>query len=66
MTTILLAGGPASLDPVRTLPDGRLPRRLSVDHRSGHEHFERTDGRDVVRGELVRVFRWSYRTAIAE
>ncbi|MFK0247775.1 DUF5988 family protein [Amycolatopsis azurea] len=66
MTTILLAGGPASLDPVRTLPEGHLPDRLSVDHGRWHEHFERTDGRDVVRGGMARVFRWIYRTAIAE
>ncbi|OXM48860.1 DUF5988 family protein [Amycolatopsis alba] len=66
MTTILLAGGPAALDPVRTLPEGDFPAQLSVDHGRWHEHFVRTDGHDVVRGSLVRVFRWSYRTAIAE
>ncbi|WP_432906167.1 DUF5988 family protein [Micromonospora matsumotoense] len=64
-TTVLIAleGGPASLPPElrsqRISPDAP---KVKVPHHGGYEHFERPDDGD----DEPLVFRWAYRSRIAE
>ncbi|MEV0323088.1 DUF5988 family protein [Streptomyces sp. NPDC050658] len=66
MITILLCGAPEGMEPVFELDALTLPERVSVPYYGCHQHFERAD--DVVRfeGRSLPVFRFTYRTAIAE
>jgi hypothetical protein len=55
---VLLEGGPADLDDRIRIAPGE--ERIAVPHLGGYEHFERDP-------ESSRpVYRWSYRTKIAE
>jgi hypothetical protein len=65
---VVLEGGPPGLAPVHRLPDGTATDcpRLVVAYYGQHQHFDRTDDLRDKDGRRVAVFRWTYRTAIAE
>ncbi|WP_330334535.1 DUF5988 family protein [Streptomyces sp. NBC_00536] len=66
MTAIVLVGGPDGLGPLYDLQGDELPEKIAVAFYGCHQHFEhagecvRIDGRDLA------LFRFTYRTAIAE
>jgi hypothetical protein len=64
---IVLEGGP------RDIPDAVRLRRaesaqydIKVQHHGGYEHFARTSERSFMPGEPRVIYRWVYRTRIAE
>jgi hypothetical protein len=64
---IMLSGGPAELNTAdRSVPVVELDRTLKILHRAGYEHFVHDGKYQTVDGCEVAVFRWTYRTKIAE
>lgn len=64
---ITLSGGPAELAASdRSVPAGELDRTLKIRFRAGYEHFVHDGEFQSVDGSDVAVFRWTYRTKIAE
>ncbi|MCI3928024.1 DUF5988 family protein [Streptomyces sp. AN091965] len=65
---VVLAGGPSGMARLHRLPAGQTPEpeRLTVAFYGQHQHFERTGDNETVDGCEVPVFRWTYRTKIAE
>lgn len=67
-TRIFLTGGPVELprlyQPSCHLQE--LPSKVSVPFYGRHQHFERSDGVELVDGIALPVYRWTYSTAIAE
>jgi hypothetical protein len=63
---VFLRGGPTDIPEVHEVEFDDLEDRLKLPHGNGYEHFEFTHQYKDVAGELMPVYRWSYRTAIAE
>lgn len=64
---IKLSGGPAELSASdRSVPAAELDRTLKISHLAGYEHFVHDGEYQTVDGCEVAVFRWTYRTKIAE
>jgi hypothetical protein len=63
---VLLRGGPTDLPAIWEIPDGEVEDRLKIARGNGYEHFEFCQEYDDVGGEPMPVYRWSYRTAVAE
>lgn len=62
---VLLDGGPAGVPPVwRT--DGALHTRVKVPSGAGQEHYEFSGDYREFDGRNLPVFRWAYRTRVAE
>ena len=61
---ILLAGGPFDTPRVWTLSTDE--DRVKVADGSGYDHFRLTDEYLERNGERMRVYRWRYRTFVAE
>ncbi|WP_229402178.1 DUF5988 family protein [Micromonospora okii] len=62
-----MSGGPAELAAAdRSVPAGELGQTLKIRHGAGYEHFVRDGESETVDGCEVAVFRWTYRTRIAE
>nr|AXL05735.1 hypothetical protein [uncultured bacterium] len=67
LVKITLSGGPSELATVdRSVPAAELGRTLKIRYRAGHEHFVHDGEYQKVDGHEVAVFRWTYRTKIAE
>lgn len=64
---IILRGGPAELGAaVRSVPAEELGRTLKISYLGGSEHFVHDGEFESVDGYDAAVFRWEYRTKIAE
>ncbi|MEW2581520.1 DUF5988 family protein [Streptomyces syringium] len=65
---VVLVGGPPEVARVYRLPDRAAAgfERVVVAYYGRHQHFEDTGETELVEGQLVPVFRFSYSTAIAE
>ncbi|WP_320065549.1 DUF5988 family protein [Micromonospora sp. RTGN7] len=64
---IMLSGGPVELAAVdRTVPVADLGQTLKIRHGAGYEHFVRDGESQTIDGCEVAVFRWLYRTKVAE
>ncbi|WP_280685488.1 DUF5988 family protein [Kitasatospora sp. MAA19] len=63
---VFLKGGPSDIPEIREVKSGSIEDRLKIPRGNGYEHFEITQEFKDVGGVLMRVYRWSYRTAIAE
>ncbi|MFC5747412.1 DUF5988 family protein [Actinomadura rugatobispora] len=65
MHEVVLEGGPADL-PQRYVLTQRDAPKVVVHRLNGYEHFEATPAHKTRDGRELQVYRWSYRTAIAE
>ncbi|MCC9312401.1 DUF5988 family protein [Kitasatospora sp. RB6PN24] len=63
---VFLRGGPSDLSGVREVEFEGLEDRLKIPRGNGYEHFELTRELKDVGERPVPVYRWLYRTAIAE
>jgi hypothetical protein len=64
---VMLSGGPAELAAAdRSVPETELGQTLKIRHGAGYEHFVRDGENRTEDGCEVAVFRWTYRTKIAE
>lgn len=63
MTEVLLEGGPVDIPRRWQTAD---PGHIRVPRMAGYEHFEPTGRVDRVGDREVAVYRWSYRTRVAE
>jgi uncharacterized protein DUF5988 len=64
---IMLSGGPAGLSAAdRDVPVAELGQPLKICYRAGYEHFVHDGEFRTVDEREVAVFRWTYRTKIAE
>lgn len=63
---ITLSGGPVELGTDHSIPAAELDRTLRIPYRAGYEHFAHDGEYQTVDGCEVAVFRWTYRTKIAE
>ncbi|MET9418699.1 DUF5988 family protein [Streptomyces klenkii] len=66
MKAVLLTGGPAGLHRVHHVAGSELPEKVTVAYYGLHVHFVPTGDVEVVAGNELPVFRFSYSTAIAE
>ncbi|MFD5028868.1 DUF5988 family protein [Streptomyces sp. NPDC058220] len=65
-THAILRGGPDGTPATWKLQPGPCDTRLKILRGNGYEHFEFTRQYAEFNGELCPVYRWSYRTYIAE
>ncbi|MET9644832.1 DUF5988 family protein [Streptomyces syringium] len=65
---VVLVGGPPEMARVYRIPDWHAAGsgRIAVAYYGQHQHFEPTGETELVAGQLMPVFRFSYSTAIAE
>lgn len=64
---IVLSGGPDGLGTTDiSVPVAELDRTLKIRYRAGYEHFVHDGEYETVDGGEFAVFRWTYRTKIAE
>jgi uncharacterized protein DUF5988 len=64
---VVLSGGPTGLAATdHSVPVAELGRKLKIRHLAGYEHFVHDGEFQSVDGADVAVFRWTYRTKIAE
>jgi hypothetical protein len=63
---VFLKGGPSDIPEIQEVKSGSTAGRLTIPRGNGYEHFEITQDFKDVGGVLMPVYRWSYRTAIAE
>ncbi|MET8629842.1 DUF5988 family protein [Kitasatospora sp. NPDC004669] len=63
---VFLEGGPSDIPEIQEVKSGSIVNRLKIPRGNGYEHFEITQDFKDVGGVLMPVYRWSYRTAIAE
>ena len=61
---ILLAGGP--FETPRVWPASAEDDHVKVEDSAGYDHFAPTEEYAERGGELMRVYRWIYRTFVAE
>ncbi|WKK21939.1 DUF5988 family protein [Streptomyces olivoreticuli] len=66
MKSVLLKGGPVGLHRVHHVEGGELPGKVTVAYYGLHVHFVPSGEVEVVDGEELPVFRFSYSTTIAE
>ncbi|MEV5839736.1 DUF5988 family protein [Nocardia sp. NPDC052112] len=63
---MFFTGGPVALNGPYWVADTVLSDRLTVDHHSHCAHFEQADRIEVIDGQLLPVYMFSYLTAVAE
>lgn len=64
---VMLSGGPIGLATAdRSVTAAELGRTLKICYRAGYEHFAHDGEYQTVDGCAVAIFRWMYRTKIAE
>ncbi|MFF3322354.1 DUF5988 family protein [Streptomyces sp. NPDC002889] len=63
---VLLQGGPDDLPQVWVLPPGGCGEPVKILRHNAYEHFEFTHEYRTLHGETMPVYRWTYRTYIAE
>lgn len=64
---IILRGGPDELAAAdRSVPVAELGQKLKIRYGVGYEHFVHDGECQLIDGREVAVFRWTYRTKIAE
>ncbi|MFD4910592.1 DUF5988 family protein [Kitasatospora purpeofusca] len=66
MAAIVLTGGPDGLGRVHHVAGIEIPEKVTVAFHGQNVHFEPTGTVEQVEGSELPVFRFSYRTAIAE
>jgi Family of unknown function (DUF5988) len=73
LVKIMLSGGPVELataDPgipvIRSVPVAEFEPTLKICYRAGYEHFVHDGEYQTIDGCEVAIFRWTYRTKIAE
>ncbi|MFH8786956.1 DUF5988 family protein [Streptomyces roseoverticillatus] len=66
MRAIVLRGGPAGLLRVHHIAGTEIPEKVTVAYYGLHVHFVPAGDVEVVDGEELPVFRFSYSTVIAE
>jgi hypothetical protein len=67
LVKVALNGGPMDLSAAdRSVPAAELSCTLKISYRAGYEHFVHDGEFRTVDGTEVAVFRWTYRTKIAE
>ncbi|WP_280663885.1 DUF5988 family protein [Kitasatospora sp. MAP12-44] len=66
LVVVLLRGGPDDLPRVMEAPVDEVGHRMSFPRGNGYEHFEFSEEYEDFDGRPAPVYRWSYRTAIAE
>ncbi|MEU7318427.1 DUF5988 family protein [Streptomyces sp. NPDC007083] len=63
---VVLKGGPEAVPRIITVPrEDHIPQ-VKVLHGNGYEHFEATQECEEHQGGFLPVYRWCYRTFIAE
>ncbi|MFD4138575.1 MULTISPECIES: DUF5988 family protein [unclassified Streptomyces] len=63
---VLLQGGPDDLPQVWVLPPEGCGEPVKILRHNAYEHFEFTQEYRTLHGESIPVYRWTYRTYIAE
>lgn len=64
---VVLSGGPTELAAAgHSVPAAELGRTLKIRYLAGYEHFVHDGEYRSMDGREVAVFRWTYRTKIAE
>ncbi|MFD9603670.1 DUF5988 family protein [Streptomyces sp. NPDC059970] len=63
---VILSGGPEGSPPTWEVKSLDSETRVAVPRWNGYEHFEFADHYAELDGELLPVYRWIYRTYIAE
>ncbi|MCU7827360.1 hypothetical protein KSNIM_38175 [Kitasatospora sp. DSM 101779] len=63
---VLLRGGPSDIPEIHEVETDVIEDRLKIPRGNGYEHFEFTRRFQDVGDVLIPVYRWSYRTAVAE
>jgi hypothetical protein len=63
---VLLKGGPDDLPQGWEAPPGGFAEQVKILRRNGYEHFEFAYEYSVLDGETMPIYRWCYRTFIAE
>ena len=64
---VVLSGGPVELGAMgRSVSTAELDRTLKIRYRAGYEHFVHDGEYESVDGGDAAVFRWTYRTKVAE
>ncbi|MER5851943.1 DUF5988 family protein [Streptomyces sp. NPDC002012] len=63
---VILSGGPEGSPPTWEVKSLDSETRVTVPRWNGYEHFEFADHYAELDGELLPVYRWIYRTYIAE
>ncbi|MGP4004171.1 DUF5988 family protein [Streptomyces sp. 8N706] len=63
---VLLRGGPSDIPEIWEIPPGGTDGQVKIPRGSGYEHFEFAQEYAPIGDELMPVYRWCYRTFIAE
>ena len=66
MVRVILSGGPDGTPPVWEMPPGGPGEQVKIARGNGYEHFEFVHEYGEFEGEVLPVYRWCYRTSIAE
>ncbi|MGE7437584.1 DUF5988 family protein [Kitasatospora sp. NPDC001175] len=64
--SVLLEGGPDGIPRILNVLVDRFEDHIKVAYRNGYEHFEFANEFAAISDERLPVYRWVYRTAIAE
>ncbi|MET8679694.1 DUF5988 family protein [Streptomyces sp. NPDC004647] len=62
----LLRGGPSDIPEIWEIPSGGTDEQVKIPRGNGYEHFEFAREYARIGDELMPVYRWCYRTFIAE
>ncbi|MEU3921379.1 DUF5988 family protein [Streptomyces sp. NBC_00879] len=63
---VLLQGGPDDLPQLWAMPPGGYTEPVKILRHNAYEHFEFAHEYRTLHGETMAVYRWTYRTYIAE
>ncbi|MEU6263507.1 DUF5988 family protein [Saccharopolyspora shandongensis] len=63
---VILEGGPVGIPTQVTAAEVDLAERIKIRRSNGYDHFERTEDYRAVGDSKLPVFRWAYRTQVAE
>ncbi|MFI0464399.1 MULTISPECIES: DUF5988 family protein [Saccharopolyspora] len=63
---VILEGGPVGIPTQVTAAEVDLAERIKIRRLNGYDHFERTEDYREVGDSNLPVFRWAYRTQVAE